>query len=201
MFSGEELCRVGPRLVCRPRTLAVLLACALIAVSAPAAGDERCAVEGAYIDVSPAVAMAAKTGVVRCERIDDRKPVSEFFYEEGRLIAQRAWNDLGQRLDTQFHANGAVRSRLREVVYHGRPAWDREDFWPNGLLRLRGTYLPGGRPQGLVQVFHEQGPIETESWYDDGRLKRKKNYALDGRQTLDEEYMPDGTVSSTMRRF
>lgn len=165
------------------------------------AGEELCRFGDAIIESTPAAVMAGKSGKVRCERVDTHRLLRDMEFEAGKLMRQREWNDLGQQLEVQFHDNGAVRTRMREVVYHGQPAWDREDFWESGLLRLRGTYLPTGQAQGLVQTFHESGPLASETWYEDGKLQRRKVFATDGRQTFDEEYTAEGKIKSTMRRF
>ena len=95
----------------------------------------------------------------------------------------------------------AARTRARQIVFDGAPAWDREEYWDSGLIRLRGTYLQGEGAQGLIQSYHEAGPLASEVWYEKGRVLRRKRFDLEGRQVADEEFMADGQIKSQMRRF
>lgn len=194
-----------PRLTIRPRRVAAAFllgtSLTLLAPGVAAQDGERCSVEGREVDPNPAAVMAGRSGLMSCVRTPDGSPSRDFLFEAGKLVHMREWNDLGQRLDTAYHSNGAVRSRLRQVVYEGKPAWDREEFWDNGLLQLRGTFLEGGKQQGLVQTYHAGGPLSGEAWYDNGRLLRRKEFAVDGRMTLDEEFHADGKVKTSMQRF
>ncbi len=168
---------------------------------AQAADEEQCFVNEKLVETPAAIALAGQSGVMRCTRTSTAARVRELEFVAGRLARQSEWNELGQRLDTSFYANGAAKTRARQVMFDGGPAWDREEFWASGLLRLRGTYIQGEGAQGLVQIFHEEGPLASEVWYDRGRVLRRKRFALDGRQTADEEYLADGEVKSLMQRF
>jgi hypothetical protein len=170
-------------------------------VQAQAADEEQCFVNEKLVEAPAAIVLAGQSGVMRCTRASTAERVREVEFVGGRLARQSEWNELGQRLDTSFYANGAARTRARQVMFDGGPAWDREEFWASGLLRLRGTYVQGEGAQGLVQIFHEEGPLASEVWYDRGRVLRRKRFALDGRQTADEEYLADGEVKSLMQRF
>ena len=186
----------------KPSLIAILLFAGLLAqVKAQSDVPERCLVGDGPIDSSPTTAMAGKTGVMRCFRADTRMRSSEYQFVDGRMIRKSEWDELGQRLDTSFYNNGAARTRARQVVFDGLPAWDREEYWDSGLIRLRGTYLQGEGAQGLVQTYHEAGPLATEVWYEKGRVLRRKRFGLDGRQLADEEFMADGQIKAQMQRF
>jgi hypothetical protein len=169
--------------------------------SAQQVPDEQCFVDDRPVDPRPSIALAGQSAIMRCVDTNSRARLREVEFVEGRLLRQSEWNELGQRVDTSFHPNGAARTRARQVVFDGGPAWDREEFWASGLLRLRGTYLQGEGAQGLVQIFHEAGPLASEVWYDKGVALRRKRFGLDGRQTADEEYLADGQIKSLMQRF
>lgn len=177
------------------------LALALLAPDLSAQDIERCTVDNGEVDPNPAAVMAGRTGLMICGRTVDGSPARDYLFEAGRLVRMREWNDLGQRLDTTYHPNGAVHSRLRQVVYEGKPAWDREEYWDSGFLKLRGTFLDGDKQQGLVQTYHASGPLAAEAWYDNGRLMRRKAFGVDGRLTLDEEFDSDGKLKTSMQRF
>ncbi len=170
-------------------------------VSAQDAEDEQCFVGDISVDPRPAVALAGKSAVMRCFRGLSKTLSREFQFVDGKMHRKSEWNELGQRADTVFYVNGAAKTRARQVVFDGAQAWDREEYWDTGLMRLRGTYLQGDGAQGLVQTYFEAGPLASEVWYEKGKVVRRKRFGLDGRQIADEEFMANGQIKSQMHRF
>lgn len=190
----------------RLRCFRAMLICAAagLAGMATAAAEEpvRCMIDGvATAETFAPSAMKGRSGVFRCIDSANGAPVREFRYADGRLRLQIEWDGYGNATETEYFDNGAVSRRSRQVAFHGKPATDLEQYWDNGLLRLRGTYLADGSAQGLVQLFHEAGPIARETWYEAGKVQRRRMYDERGQLSLEQEYKPDGSVGSSSRRF
>ena len=187
--------------LCLARALAFALALVIIA---PASGQssERCEIDGkASGETFAPTAMAGRSGVFRCISADSGKPLRELRFVDGQVRQQREWDEVGRVLDTEFFDTGAVRKRSRQVPFDGRPAWDLEEYWDGGQLRLRGTYLTDGSAQGLVQTFHRAGPLASETWHLAGKITHRKLYDEQGRVSSDEQFHPDGRPRSSMQRF
>jgi hypothetical protein len=193
MHAQKELCLL-------PLVLS-LLATTVPSVFAQDTPALRCLVDHEEVKTPPSVAMAGKTGVMRCVRQFDNKRAQEYEFVEGRLLRQSEWDEQGRRHDLRYYENGALKTRARQVSFDGKPAWDREEYWDSGLLRLRGTYLEGSGAQGLIQTYDRAGPLANEIWYEQGRVIRRKVFDPGGQTVVDEELLPNGTVKSLMQRF
>ena len=186
----------------RSRTTLPLFASVLMLGHAVGQSPERCEIDGkpSGENFAPA-AMLGRTGVFRCIDRTSTTPLRELRYVDGQLRQLKEWDEIGRLLETEYFDSGAVRKRSRQVPYEGRAARDLEEFWDNGQLRLRGTYLADGGAQGLVQQFHLAGPIASETWYQDGKMIRRKAYDTKGRLNADEEFDAQGRLRSLMERF
>lgn len=179
-------------------SLLTTVAGGVLAQDAPAL---RCLVGNDEVKTPPSVAMAGKSGILRCVRQFDNRRAQEYEFVAGRLLRQSEWDEQDRRLDQLYFENGALKTRARQVNFDGKPAWDREEYWDSGLLRLRGTYLEGSGAQGLIQTYDRAGPLANEIWYEQGRMVRRKVFDASGLTLVDEELLPDGTVKSLMQRF
>lgn len=132
--------------------------------------------------------------------IDSRVELEREYQLDGSLVRETRRDALGRVTETRWHANRALASQLTPAAYGGRPARMLEEYWDNGLLRQRGTETLTGSRLGLFQNFRQDGVIEREEFYEDGRLLRRVDYDGTGKAQIEEDFRPDGSVRSSIRR-
>ena len=132
--------------------------------------------------------------------VDGRIELEREYTLEGALIRETRRDGLGRVTETRWHPNRVLASQLTPAAYGDRPARMLEEYWDNGMLRLRGTDTLSGSRLGLFQHFRRNGVVEREEFYEDGQLRRRVEFDAAGKIRTEEEFSADGTPRSTIER-
>lgn len=134
------------------------------------------------------------------DNIPDGRSTS--FSDNGHLETIEEYKNGFKVSKIEYYQNG--NPKVKETYRREKKLIDAVQYYDNGNKHIEGTFTPKRDewwyftwdhwcPVGTVKSYYEEGPLESESVYEEGILVKKKKYAKDGELEKEEEYYQDGS--------